>query len=328
MRVLVTGANGFVGSALCRKLCAQGAEVRAYVRHTSDLSLLDGVPVSYVVGNLDDETCLAQAMQDVDVVFHIAGLASDWGALRQFRKVNVLGTQQVLNMAIRQQVKRFVYVSSTAVFGFTGETDVTEDKPFGLVRYPYSQSKREAELIIHDAHVQGLIETVIVRPGDVYGPGDRVVLLKLAPLLESGKLIMPLGGRKLGAFTYVDNLADGLILAGTVPTAAGETYHITDGVKLSWRTYYNALAEELGLAGVRFGVPALPLVVAANVLERVYKLLRIKTRPPITRYLVDHLRWDYHFSIEKAQRELGYAPAIGWREGVRLTAAWYKEVKG
>jgi nucleoside-diphosphate-sugar epimerase len=326
MRVLVTGANGFVGAALCRKLVERGDAVRGLVRRTSDLSLLADVDIERVVGALDDPASLANAARGVEVVYHVAGAVSDWGPLDYFRRVNVEGTGSLLRAAVRCGVGRFVYVSSAAVHSFIGAEDMDERSPQLPTPFPYCQSKREAEALALEFHSRGEIGVTIVRPGDVYGPGDRVALLRLSKLLESGWMAHVGRGDKLGAFAYVENLADGLILAGTVENAAGEAYVITDGVKLTWRAYFEKLTAALDVPAPRVSVSPALAYAAASMLEFVYHLFHIRRRPPITRYLVTHLSRDFHFSIAKARRDLEYEPGVGVDEAIRRTAEWYERV--
>jgi nucleoside-diphosphate-sugar epimerase len=261
----------------------------------------------------------------VDVVYHAAGAVTDWGPLAYFRQVNVQGTRNLLDAAVENRARRFVYVSSTAVHGF-GAQDMDERTPMPDTRYPYCQSKREAEAWVLAYHKRAQIQAVVVRPGDLYGPGDRVVLLELAGLLESGWLAHVGRGEKIGAFTFVENLADALVLAGSVTDAAGEAYVITDGLRLSWRDYLAKLTAALDLPEPRLSIhPALAFA-AAWLLESTYRLLDLRRRPPLTLYLVTHLSRDYHFRIDKAQRELGYRPRVGLEEALEKTAAWYRKV--
>jgi nucleoside-diphosphate-sugar epimerase len=323
-RILVTGANGFVGSNLCCKLVARGDSVRGLVRQSSDLALLDGIPIERIVGDLGDPSSLTRATRDVELVYHVAGAVTDWGTLSYFRRINVYGTRNVLEAAVQNRVSRLVYVSSTAVHGF-GARDMNEESPLPPTRFPYVLSKREAEALVREAHRKNRIETTIVRPGDLYGPGDRVVLLPLAALLESGWMALIAQGKHLGAFTYVENLADALILAGTVEQAAGGIYVITDGIELTWRAYFCRLTAALDLPAPKLSLNPWLALALAQALERAYQWFGGRRRPPITRYLVAHLSKDYHFSIAKARRELGYRPQIKTEEAIRRTAAWYRQ---
>ena len=326
MRVLVTGANGFVGSTLCRKLVERGDEVRGLVRKTSDLSLLEGVEIERFVGSLDDLSSLEKSTEGVELVYHVASAVTDWGTLKFFRKVIVDGTQNMLEASIRTGVRRFIYVSSVAVHSFIGKQDMTENAPRVPTPFPYCQTKREAEDVVSEYHSFRGLETVIVRPGDIYGPGDRVSLLKMAKRLEEGRMAYIGGGKKLGAFTYVENLADGLILAGMTKKASGETYVITDGIRMTWWEYFEKLTTALNVPKLKISVHPILAYGAASTLEFVYRLLHIRARPPITRYLITHLRKDFHFSIEKARRDLGYEPKVDVDEAIRRTAEWYRRV--
>jgi len=326
MRCLVTGANGFVGATLCRKLLGRGDRVRGMVRITSDLSLLEGVPIERFVGTLDDSSSLLEATKGIDTVYHTAAAVTDWGTLDFFRRVNVFGTRRLIDASVQNDVKRFVLVSSVAVHSFIGAQDMDENAPQLPTPFPYCQSKREAEALVMDYHHRRKFGVTIVRPGDVYGPGDRVSLLKMAGMLEKGRMALIDGGKTMGAFTYVENLADGLILAGTVPHAIGETYVITDGIKLTWREYFDRLTSALGVPKPSFSVNSQLAYAAAAVLEFVYSRLRIQTRPPITRYLIAHLWKDFQFGIDKARRELGYKPRVPIDKAIRRTAEWYIRV--
>lgn len=326
MRVLVTGANGFVGAALCRKLVDRGDEVRGLVRKTSDLSLLDGINIQKIVGSLEEPIFLEKVTKGIELVYHVASAVSDWGTLEHFRRVNVEGTRNVLEASIRNRVKRFVYVSSVAVHSFIGAQEMNEESPQLPTPFPYCETKREAEGLVLEAHRRERIKVAIVRPGDVYGPGDRTSLLKMAKILESGRMAFVGGGKALGAFTYVENLVDGLILAGTKREAEGEVFVITDGIKLSWRDYFEKLTAALNVSRPRVSVSPTLAYAAAVFFEFFYRHLRIRSRPLITRYLITHLRNDFHFSIDKAKQKLGYAPKVGIDEAIRRTAEWYMKV--
>jgi nucleoside-diphosphate-sugar epimerase len=216
-----------------------------------------------------------------------------------------------------------VYISSAAVHGF-GSRDMDEDSPQPPVQFPYCQSKREAEALVTRYHQQNRIQATVVRPGDLYGPGDRVVLVQLAGLLRSGWMAHIGGGDNLGAFTYVGNLADGLILAGNVERAAGEVYVITDGIKLSWRIYFDKLTAALDFPQPRLSVsPGLAYGLAWT-FESAYRVMGVQSRPPLTRYLVAHMSADYHFSIAKAREDLAYEPCVGVDEGIQRAAEWYR----
>ena len=323
MRVLVTGANGFVGAMLCRKLVEQRHEVRGMVRKTSDLSLLEGVKIERCLGSLEDRESLAKACEGAQVVFHAASAVTDWGTLNYFRNHIVDGTQNMLEAALRTGVKRFVYVSSVAVHSFIDAQDMTEESPQLPIPFPYCQAKREAEDLVMRYHDLNGMEIVIVRPGDVYGPGDRITLLKMSKRLEKGNMLLVDNGKKMGALTYVENLADGLILAGTKKEASGETFVITDGVKITWAEYFEKLTKALDVQPIKCSVNHRTAKFLASQMEFVYRIFRIKNRPLLTKYLVMHASHDFHFNVDKARRLLGYNPITDIDETIRRTAEWY-----
>ena len=176
----------------------------------------------------------------------MAAAVTDWGTLDFFRKINVEGTRNIIEAAIFDNVPCFLYVSSVAVASFSDLRNMDEDAPQLPTPYPYCQTKREAEELVNTLHRSGKIQTVIVRPGDIYGPGDRVALLPMGEMLRKRQLPYVAGGAKLGAFTYIDNLVQGMMLAGSTDSAFGRTFILTDGVEMSWRTYFEKLTDVLG----------------------------------------------------------------------------------
>lgn len=323
MKILVSGANGFVGSMLCRKLVGAGHDVRGLVRKTSDLTLLEGVPIHKVTGSLEDPASLDAAARDVELVYHAAAAVSDWGSLEYFRQANVEGTRNLLDASCRCGARRFVFISSVAVHSFVNNSEMDETSPQNPTPYGYSQTKREAEALVLSYHQQGKIEAVIIRPGDIYGPGDRVLLMRLAPLLKTGLVPKLAGNKKMGAFTYIENLTDALLLAGTATKAAGQAYIITDGTKTTWDAFFREMTAALGYPQPRLNVGAGLARSLAVIFEGLYSILNIKSRPPITRYVVEHMCNDFCFNINKARQELGYQPSVGLPEAMRRTAQWY-----
>ena len=280
------------------------------------------------MGSLDDPASLKKAVQETDLIYHVAAAVSDWGTRAYFYQGNVTGTRNILNAAIEADVKRFVFVSTIAVHSFIGGYDLNENSPQHPTPFLYCRTKREAEALVMEAFEQNKIAATIVRPGDIFGPGDRTSLLKMAKYLEKGNMALLGGGRTLAAFSYVENLNEGLVLAGTLNRAIGQTYVMTDGIKLTWRAYFEKLTAELGLPRPKLSVHPVPAYIGATILEWIYRLLRLKSRPPITRYLIAHIRKDFHFSIEKAARELGYKPSIGIDDAIKSTADWYRQQRG
>lgn len=325
MRAFVTGANGFLGANLVRRLLADGHDVRGFVRPTSDLSFLDGTGVDLARGSLADRSALAAAADGCDVFFHVAGLASDWAPWEDFFRANVTGAQNASLAARDAGVRRLVHVSSAAVHGFSGYRDRTEEDPAPPSPFPYVETKRRGEEAVRAALGDAGPECVVVRPGNVYGPYDRVTMRPMLKAMESGWMGVLDGGRRLTCPVYVDNLVDALLLGAAHPAAAGRTYLVTDGLEITWREYVDALAAAVALPPPRLSVPVPLAKTLARAFESVYRAAGlIRTAPPLTLYRVANGGTDYHFSIARARRELGFSPRVPLPEACRRTAAWFR----
>ena len=324
MKAFITGINGFIGSNLATRLIAEGQEVSGLVRKTSDLSFLEGLKVKLFFGDLSNKPLLDKATQGIDIVYHVAGLASDWGPIELFRKVNVEGTKNLMESSLNSGVKRFVFISSAAVHGFGGFRDATEDSPKTSTIFPYCITKKEAENLVNRFHRETGLPTLIIRPGNVFGPRDRVTFVKMAELLEKRQMVYINRGRPLTCPTYVENLVDAILLAGSRKDTVGETFIITDGLKITWKEYFDKIAEKLGVGRPLFSAPYCLAYSAGAVCEAILKLFRSKKPPIITRYRIAIAGKDYHFSIEKARSKLGYQPRISLDEAMERTVKWYK----
>jgi nucleoside-diphosphate-sugar epimerase len=316
LRAFVTGANGFLGANLVRRLAAEGWEVRGLVRSTSDLTYLAGVDVDRVRGDLDSKEILEDACRDVDVLFHVAGLSSDWGPYDAFHRANVEGTSNVL--VAGKGVPRIVHVSSAAVHGFSGYRDRRETDPTPPSRFPYVETKRVA-----DAMALEHPNVVVVRPGNIFGRYDRITSVPMLKAMGSGWMGTIDGGRHLTCPTYVENLLDAMMILATAEGVSG-AYLVTDGLEITWKEYVDELASALGVKPPRLSLPRSVAHGIAWGMEGMYRIIRSKVPPPLTRYRVANAGRDYHFSIGKAREELGWSPRIGFPEACRRTVEWFE----
>jgi len=324
MRAFITGINGFIGSSLAVRLIEEGQEVSGLVRKTSDLSFLEGLKVRLFFGDLSNRAILDNATREVDVVYHVAGLASDWGPIELFRKINVEGTKNLLESSLKSGVKRFVFISSAAVHGFGGFHNATEDSLKMPTIFPYSITKKEAEDLVNRFYVEKGLPTLIIRPGNVFGPKDRTTFVKMAQLLEKRQMVYISGGRALTCPTYIENLIDAILLAGSRKDTVGETFIITDGLNITWKEYIDKIADKLRVRRPLISIPYSLAYSAGAVCEAILKLFRSKRPPIITRYRIANAGRDYHFSIEKARTKLGYQPRVSLDEAMERTVKWYK----
>jgi nucleoside-diphosphate-sugar epimerase len=321
--VLVTGATGFFGGRLAAALVARGFRVRAMVRPTSDVRALTGLGVELARGDLLDEASLLRAAEGQRWVFHAAGRVSDWGARAAFEQANVVGTANVIAACHAAGVERLVHWSSLTVLGLPRDGRVVDEcsTPEPVPQWDfYSATKLRGEALVRAAHgTQGLSSTVI-RPGAIWGPGDPIIMPRIVRLLRRGLMPYIDGGSNVLGLSFVENLVEGTLLAAATPAAAGQVYHLTDGEVVTARAALDELADALGLRRPRLSVPYEVVYGLASVMERTARRLQLENPPPMTRYGVRFLSCDCRYEVGKAQRELGYAPKVSFREGVRRLA--------
>jgi nucleoside-diphosphate-sugar epimerase len=326
MRVLVTGANGFIGSNVVKRLLEEEVYVNVLVRKTSDLSFLKGFQVNYFYGDITDYTTIEPAVRGVDKVIHVAGLAADWGPYELFEKVNYKGTINVAKAAAAANVKRFVYISTVAFHGF-GKTNVKEDDPPARHLIPYAETKLLAEQWLWEYAKVIPMEITAVRPGNVFGPNDRTFMLKYIDAMSSGKFGEINRGRAKTCPVYVENLVNIIMLALKEQKAAGNAYLATDGLDITWHEFNSLLAKKLGLPAKFRSVPYGPAMVAAKVYYGIHSLLGLKSEPFLTPYRINNGGLDYHFSIKKLEEHFGYKPETGIDKALDTTVEWYRKYK-
>ena len=324
--ILVTGANGFIGSNLVKRLLSEGNKVRSLVRKTSDLSFLNGLNTEIVYGDINDVESLKSAMKDIDLVFHVAGLAADWGSYILFEKVNFQGTQNVAKTATKAGVKKLVYISTVAFHGF-GKTNMTEESPVAKNLIPYAETKYKAEQWLWQFQNQTDMKITAVRPGNVFGINDRTFMLKYLEAMQTGKFMEVNKGRSKTCPVFIDNLIDIITLVSREAKADGQAFIATDGLDINWHTFNSKLADALGIKLPKASIPYSVAYPVAKIYYGVHKTLGLKSEPFLTPYRINNGGKDYHFSINKLEQFFDYQPQTGLNEAVEKTVAWYKKAK-
>jgi nucleoside-diphosphate-sugar epimerase len=316
-RAFVTGGSGFVGGALVRRLVGEGIAVRALARSPAAADALRALGAEPVSGDLSDPDALAAGAAGCDVAFHCAALASDWGPRAEFEAVNVRGTRNVLAACASAGVRRLVHVSTEAVL-LAGEPLVVVDEHAPL-RFdspaPYPATKARAEAAVLEGCGRYL-ETVVVRPRLVWGPGDTTVLPQITEAVRTGRFAWIGGGGHLTSTTHVDNAVEGLVLAARRGTPGG-VYFVTDGPPAVFREFVTALLATRGVEAPARSVPAPVARAVAAAAESAWNALPLPGRPPLTRLAVWLAALEATIDITRARRELGYAPVISRDEGLR-----------
>jgi nucleoside-diphosphate-sugar epimerase len=324
LRVLVTGANGFIGSHVVRRLSEKSSCLTSgFVRRTSDLWRLQSLPVDLVYGDLNSP--LAGTLEGFDAVVHTAAKASDWGSEEDFRRTNVEGTVGLLDAAVKSGVRRFVHLSSVAVYGFHGVPNAAEECPRRPFPNPYCATKALAEELVLE--YRDRLEVVVLRPSNVFGPFDTSFTVPLLKSIEKGLPAWPNGGKTLTSPCFVANLAHAVERALLTEDETGEVFNVTDGADIPWKSFLDLVGRELGARPPRFPLPSGPLFALSVAMERLYRAFGSKRPPLITPYRIAQSARDYSFSVQKAMRRLGYEPPFTTAEGVRESVRWYRDQK-
>ncbi len=321
MNVLVTGAHGFLGSHISEALLAAGHQVRGLVSPWGDTANLAAVlkhpGFELQRADLSQDGAVAGVCDGIQSVVHAAARVADWGPWDAFYQVNVVGTERLLDEAVGAGVRRFVLISSVAVHRYRGFREADpRTLPRDNVRDAYAHSKIMAEDLVVGA--TGL-ESVIVRPGLwPFGPRDPN-FRRVARAVEQGLFPMVGSGDSVINTAYAENLALGVRLCLERPEAAQHVYVIADEGMPTWRELLGELARLLGERPPRLRLPRTPTRALASGVEATWGALFPRNEPPMTRYRADLMARDVHFSISHAVDELGYRPAVSWREGLRRT---------
>jgi nucleoside-diphosphate-sugar epimerase len=322
MRILVTGGTGFTGKALVRRLLDQGHQVVAldYKEGLKTRELREwGAEV--VLGSVTDAEVVRRSMRGVEVVHHLAAAFREMNVPdSHYWNVNVQGTRNVLEAALAEGVRKLVYCSTCGVHGNIDRPPGGEDAPIQPADY-YQRTKYEAEPVVQEFHRRGL-PSVILRPAAIYGPGDPERFLMIYRRVARGSFPMFGDGKTLYHPLYIDNLVDAFVLAMADGAGDGEAYLIADEEYLGIEELVRRVGRSLGVEVKVPHYPVWPVVAAGHVVEKACRPFGIT--PPIFPRRVDWYRQNRAFKIDKAKRDLGYAPRVGIDEGLRRTADWYR----
>lgn len=324
MEILITGGNGFLGRHLILALQQRGDRPRALVSPTGQTTWLEERGVPIFRGDLRDPDQLHAPLRGVEGVIHLAAMIGVWRSMDDYYAVNVRGTEHLCRAALAEGVRRFIHVSTFTVYNLTGRP-VTEADPLAPLEEPYSRTKADGDLLVQRLIAQERLPAVIIRPGALFGPGDRLNFGRIVQRVQTGKAIIVGSGRNALPLVYVSDMVQGLLLALDREQALGQVYNIGNDQPLTQGAFLAAIAAELGVAPPRRHVPYAALYGAAAVAERLATWSGQRIPPVVTRHGVKLYGANGHLSIRKAREELGYEPQVSVREGVRLTAAWYQQ---
>jgi len=309
MKCLVTGSTGFIGSSLVKRLVEEGYNVRGLVHKTPPQ--YKDKKVEYVHGDITDFDSIKSWFKNVDFVFHCAALVKDYGSKEIINKVNIIGTKRIVEACEKHNIKRFIYLS---------HLKYESDKRFEY----YSLSKIQAEKYLLNKYKTTVFPIVIIRPGNVYGPGATTWVLRPLKSIQKNRIALIDRGNGIFLHTYIDNLLDALIASMKKPGIVGKTIEVTDGDNsVTWGKYLNNLAMIAGEKPINRSMSKKTAFAFSHLMMILYKIFRIE--PWVTPTAVQIFTNSTKVSIEKAEKLLDYKPRINYKEGMNRLEKWLKE---
>jgi len=326
VRVLITGASGFLGGHMAERLLERGHDVVGLARRTSNVSFLEGLGVEIRFGDVTSPDSLDMATRGMDAVVHLAAYYTFSGRRELYTKINVEGTRSLLDAMIKNSVKRFVHCSSTEAIGPTNGVAGDEDTPLNPT-YDYGRSKVASEKIVRDYGPKG-IDYTILRPSGIYGPRNvnDVSYWTITSFANNdfGTRFLIGSGNNLVQFCHVDDVVQGFSLALENEGSIGKTYIVSDERAYPYKEVYSILSGVTGRKVPRMRVPGalakafmLPIVAFNGLTGRQNFLYDLST--------VDSVTSDRSYSIERIRRDLGYEPRHDLASGLEETYEWYRE---
>lgn len=306
-KVAVTGAQGFVGSAVVKALRHQGYTVIPVVRKSNGL-FADAL--EWDITNPHKNT-----FPDVDVVVHSAAKVDDWATYADSYQVNVLGTKNVIHAFPKAEL--IIYVSSASVYDPKNkDLIITEKSAAGTnLQNDYSRTKFEAEKIVLEA---SLPSRVVLRPHIIYGPGDTHILPRLLKARRFGRFLILGNGKNAISLTHIENLVGAIAqLVSTDKKFAGEIFNVADDKTDSIETVINTLKRTLNITEKNFYIPTPIARGVGIVLEFIARLVHAKESPLLTPYIVEQMTSHHIINCQKAKEMFGYGPTIEYTEGFK-----------
>lgn len=317
----VTGGSGFIGGHLIARLLGEGWSVRALARSDTSAARVADLGAEPVPGDLSSADAIQAGAKGCGTAFHAAAAVLEWGPREEYVRGNVTGTHNALDGCRAAGVSRFVHVGTEAAL-MAGQPLIQVDetnplRPDSPANYP--STKAMAEQLVRNA-CSDSFETVVIRPRLVWGPGDTTILPGLTGAMAAGRFAWIDGGKHLTDTTHVANVVEGLLL-GAAKGRPAEAYFVTDGSPVEFKAFVTALVATAGVTPDDKSAPGWIARPAAAAAETVWKALRLKSAPPISRMPAWLASQECTIDITKARAELGYAPVITREQGLAELAA-------
>lgn len=332
-KILITGASGFIGSHLVELLLEKKIDkksLRLFVPHNESLVNLPKEKIEIIRGDIRNKTAIKKAMKGVNLIFHLAALTIDGGkyfSQNEYNEVNVLGTQILLDECRGKKIKKFIFFSSIAVYGFpawVGQIKNWDEKRRKDPQEIYGQSKLDAENKVIEAHKMYGTPYVIIRPTSVYGPRDKRNLMELFKVIKKHLFFYIGNGKNKMDYVYVKDVARAAYLAAFNKRTSGD-YIIGSGNPLTLNEIAYYVAKSMNTVVINLHIPKTFAMILSILVKYISDLLGIT--PILFPQRVKVLTTDCYYNISKAKKELNFKPEIPFEEGSRLTSKWLYENK-
>ena len=328
--VLITGGNGFIGAHISNTFVKNGYKVYSLCRSGKSKNIefnkfVEEGKIIILKGSVTDFD-YSTLKENFAYIVHVAGVVSPYGKLSYFMEVNFGGTKKLLEYAnTLSELKCFTYISSTAVYGYSGYKNLKEDaekKPF---KNPYSISKLETENLVKDFCFKNKMDFTIIRPGNVYGEYDYTSSHEIYSRVKRKKMSMCAGGKYLSCFVYVGNLAQAIYHTSVNKNCHNTDYNVTDGNNETLKEYLTLVANTFNVKPKFTNFPAPIAKCVATIIEGTYKMFGVKKAPLITKFSIWQNCADYNFSIEKLLSTV-YKKTTDYETAVQNTVNWFNSI--
>jgi len=312
MKCLVTGAAGYIGSFLVKRLVTEGHEVTALIHKNKPIDVVE--KANYVTADLTQIDSVEPLLKNIDYVFHCAAYVKDYGPKNIFFKINYEATVNLSKACEKAGVKKFVFLSSHINY-----------ETYDRANY-YSKTKLMAEKYLLEQYKTKKFPVIIIRPGHVFGPGHAMWVVYPIRAIQKNRISLIDNGNRIFSHTYIDNLIDAIILSLKQDKAIGQTIDITDGDNnTTWGDYLNHLARLSGKPGIKRNMSKRTAMLVAKFMMISYKIFRIK--PWVTPMSVNIFTNTEKISVSKAKSLIGYVPKVNYDEAMEKIEEWLRREK-
>lgn len=319
-RILITGATGSLGKRLAEVLAKENYEIVATGRNSKEKKFFEKLEVNFLLGDLTNLEFVVKATKNIDVVIHCAAFTSPFADWEYFEKSNIISTENIVSCCKLNKVRRLIHISTPSIY-YDGKAklNIKESDPIPKARSFYAKSKWIAEKRVENLSTSD-VEYIILRPRAIFGRYDSVLLPRMLKIMQKGFFPLFNNGEALMDLTYVDNVVHAIKLAiDAKQIAIGEIFNITNGEPRKLKDITDMIIKMRQME-VKYKKLSFTFMYSlAAIIETTYKLFRIKTEPPISRYGIGVMAIDQTLNIEKAKDMLGYDPVVSLEDGLRYT---------